>query len=295
MTGTIIESEKPISVFVGHECGQIPADRTACDHLVEQVPPEAVWGTRFFTVPLDVRESGERYRVGTVTDDNEVTVTCTTEGQMARQVKKETIQAGRGGPLNQYVEFDTVMDDEDGANPDYRRDFCCIETTKPATVMMYSNGHSVDEITIPEATGAQGDPFMLLVPPVAQYLNDYTVTTANSLRKGRFIGYISYALPVQFFDNSSSDQSALMINGTTFTPDSGYQPIFCSSGEVCGYGAYSGIPKGDHLVQYDKSEAAVNVYTYGIIRELSFAYPAGFEMEAIGGKQLLSIIAVHDH
>ena len=31
LTGTIIESDKPISVFVGHECGQIPADSTACD------------------------------------------------------------------------------------------------------------------------------------------------------------------------------------------------------------------------------------------------------------------------
>ena len=65
------------------------------------------------------------------------------------------------------------MDDEDGVNPNYRRDFCCIETTKPAVIMMYSKGHSVDEITIPDATGTQGDPFMLLVPPVAQYLNNY--------------------------------------------------------------------------------------------------------------------------
>ena len=66
LTGTIIESDKPISVFVGHECGQVPAGSTACDHLVEQVPPHTTWGTRFFTVPLDVRESGECYRVGTV-------------------------------------------------------------------------------------------------------------------------------------------------------------------------------------------------------------------------------------
>ena len=286
LTGTIIESDKPMSVFVGHECGQVPAGTTACDHLVEQVPPHATWGTRFFTVPLDVRESGERYRVGTVTDDNEVTVTCTTEGQMPRIVVQQTIQAGRDGPLNQFVEFDTVMDDEDGVNLDYRRDFCCIETTKPAIVMMYSKGHSVDEITIPDATGTQGDPFMLLVPPVAQYLNNYTITTAKSVRTG-FIGHISYSLPIQFFDNTPIDQAAFMINGTTFTPDSGYRPIFCANGEICGYGAYSEIPKGDHLVNYNMPGTAVNVFIYGFLREISFAYPAGFEMQAIGGKQLL--------
>ncbi|MCG8623105.1 MAG: IgGFc-binding protein, partial [Proteobacteria bacterium] len=76
LTGTIIESDKPISVFVGHECGQVPTGKTACDHLVEQIPPDTTWGTQFFTVPLDVRESGERYRVGTVVNDNQVTVTC---------------------------------------------------------------------------------------------------------------------------------------------------------------------------------------------------------------------------
>ena len=119
--------------------------------MVEQVPPDATWGTQFFTVPLDVRESGERYRVGTGSNDNLVTVTCTIEGQMPRIVKNETIHADRG--MQQYVEFDTIGDDRSGVNDDYRRDFCCIETSKPAIVMMYSKGHSVDEITLPGITG----------------------------------------------------------------------------------------------------------------------------------------------
>ena len=48
LTGTIIKSDKPISVFVGHECGQVPTGQMACDHLVEQIPPDATWGTQFF-------------------------------------------------------------------------------------------------------------------------------------------------------------------------------------------------------------------------------------------------------
>ena len=284
LTGTIIESDKPISVFVGHECGQVPDKATACDHLVEQVPPSATWGTQFFTVPLDVRESGEHFRVGTVTDDNQVTYTCTTEGQTTPSLQMtETIHSQRN--LKQYVEFDTISDDTDGITESYRRDFCCIETTKPAIVMMYSKGHSVDEITLTGVTGTQGDPFMLLVPPVSQYSNDYTATTAKQVRND-FIGHIGIALPAQFFDNSTIDRSAVTINGTTFTPESGYLGIYCSNGQVCAYGAYSGVPVGSHEVRYDMAGAGMNLFVYGFLREISFAYPAGFEMQAIGGKLL---------
>ena len=288
LTGTIIESDKPISVLVGHECGQVPEDMTACDHLIEQVPPDTTWGTQFFTVPLDVRESGERYKVGTVVDNNQVTVTCTTEGQTTPRLQMTRTLPSQDG--RNYMEFDTIGDDTNGVTPSYRRDFCCIETTKPAIVMMYSKGHSLDEITLPGVAGTQGDPFMLLVPPVSQYSNNYTVTTAKQVRTD-FSGHISFVIPIQFFDNSAisriySCQNALTINGTTFRPDSGYYPIFCSNNEICGYGAYSSLPVGDHQVSYNVSGAAMNLFVYGILREISFAYPAGFEMEAIGGKLL---------
>ena len=277
LTGTIIISNNPISVFVGHECGQVPGDITSCDHLVEQVPPDATWGTQFFTVPLDVRESGERYRIGTITDNNQVNITCTTEGQTVPRLQlTRTIQS------QNYVEFDTI-----GVNFDtfsYRRDFCCIETAEPAIVMMYSKGHSADEVNLPDLSGTQGDPFMLLVPPVSQYSNDYTVTTTAGQLETDFVGYISYALPSRYFDNSIVSRNALMINETVFAPVSGYHPIYCSNGEICGFGAYSRLPLGDHEVTYNISGAAMMLYVYGIQREISFGCPAGFEMQAIGGR-----------
>ena len=281
LTGTIVMSNKPISVFVGHECGQIPGDVTGCDHLVEQVPPDATWGTQFFTAPLDVRESGERYRVGTVSDNNQVTVTCTLEGQRTPHLQMtRTLQSQLG---QNYFEFDTIGDNTNGVTPSYRRDFCCIETTKPAIVMMYSKGHSVDEIILQGINGTQGDPFMLLVPPVSQYSNDYTVTTAKQVRTD-FIGYISFTIPIQFFDNSTCFHKALTVNETTFMPDSGYYPIVCSNNQTCGYGAYSGLPVGDHQLSYKVPRAAMSLFVYGFFREISFAYPAGFEMQPIGGK-----------
>ena len=283
LTGTIITSNKPLSVFVGHECAFIPTTSTACDHFVEQIPPDTTWGTQFFTAPLDLRESGERYRVGTVTDNNRVVVTCTTEGQVPRMLKNETINTARGINLRQWVEFDTVGDDANGITEGYRRDFCCIETSKPAVVMMYGKGHSVDEVTLPGLFGSLGDPFMSLVPPVSQYSNNYTITSATEVRSN-IKGYISYAIPVQFFNNTAADRSAFLINGTTHIPSSGYQPIYCSNEEICGYGAYTDLPAGNHLVEYNKLGATVNLLVYGFLGEYSFGYPAGFELEGIGGK-----------
>ena len=283
LTGTIIISNNPISVFVGHECGQVPGDITSCDHLVEQVPPDATWGTQFFTVPLDVRESGERYRIGTITDNNQVNITCTTEGQTVPHLQR-TVTI-RSQPVGQnYVQFDTIGDNTFGVTFGYRRDFCCIETAKPAIVMMYSKGQSVDEITLPGFPGFQGDSFMLLVPPVSQYSNDYTVTTTARQLGTDFVGYIGYALPSRYFDNSIVSRNALMINETVFAPVSGYHPIYCSNGEICGFGAYSRLPLGDHEVTYNISGAAMMLYVYGIQREISFGSPAGFEMQAIGGR-----------
>jgi hypothetical protein len=38
LTGTLITSDQPISVFGGHRAN-IPQGHTFCDHLVEQLPP----------------------------------------------------------------------------------------------------------------------------------------------------------------------------------------------------------------------------------------------------------------
>ena len=48
LTGTRIISSKPLSVFSGSECANVPQGIGACDHLVEQVPPTVTWGLKLF-------------------------------------------------------------------------------------------------------------------------------------------------------------------------------------------------------------------------------------------------------
>ena len=53
VTGTSIQSTKPVAVFAGNQCANIPdASTFACDHVVEQIPPTSEWGRSFVTAPL---------------------------------------------------------------------------------------------------------------------------------------------------------------------------------------------------------------------------------------------------
>ena len=288
----MITSNAPLAIFVGHECGQVPSDITACDHLVEQVPPHATFGTTFFALPFALRESGDIFRVGSVVDDNEVVITCTRRTSMG----VATVNMLPAVMINEgeYHEFRTFskLDQSDLSSADYRRDFCCIETSKPAIVMQYSLGHSADLVNVVEALGQQGDPAMSLVSPVTQYSNNVLLATTDQVR-ATFRGYMSWAISSEFFNPAQTgDPNNFLINDTAFLPplrhelgSQEYVPIVCQSGEVCGYGAFSPLAPGTATARYTSERepnAAVYISVYGVLRETSFAYPAGYECEPIG-------------
>jgi hypothetical protein len=50
-TGTSIDSDRPVAVFSGHECANVPFDRRACDHLEEQLLPVGALGRSYLFAP----------------------------------------------------------------------------------------------------------------------------------------------------------------------------------------------------------------------------------------------------
>jgi len=54
LTGTKIITDKPVSVFSGHECGYGPYGSyyNGCDYFVEQIPPTIYWGKEYYITPL---------------------------------------------------------------------------------------------------------------------------------------------------------------------------------------------------------------------------------------------------
>lgn len=171
LTGSIIQSDKPIAVFGGHQCANIPNGNTlACDHIVEQLTPTSTWGQAFLTVPLATRINGDTFRILAAQNSTEVRI----NGSLV-------VTLNRG----QFYEQIIVGQSE-------------ITTTKPVLVAQYSNGTTFDGVT--------SDPFETLIPPKEQFLAGYTVTTPAS---GFSINFINIVAPNAIVGTINLDGSAI--------------------------------------------------------------------------------------
>jgi hypothetical protein len=147
LTGTLIESSRPIAVFGSNKCANIPdANYTFCDHLVEQMPPVSTWGREALTVPLATRVGGDTFRI--VADQDGTAVEL--EG-----AAPESFMLNAGEFAERLL---------DGS---YR-----ISSDAPILVAQYSNSTSFDGVT--------SDPFMMLIPSSEQFLDSYTFATPAS-------------------------------------------------------------------------------------------------------------------
>jgi len=145
-TGSLVVSDKPVSVFGGNQCTQVPTGTTFCDHLVEQIPPTSSWGQSFVTVPLATRTAGDIFRI------------------MAQQnATQVSINGAVAANLNAGQFFETSL-----SSLSYNR----ITSDKPVLVGQYSKGTAADGVT--------SDPFFALVPPDEQFLANYVISAGTS-------------------------------------------------------------------------------------------------------------------
>ncbi|MDR1513967.1 MAG: IgGFc-binding protein, partial [Propionibacteriaceae bacterium] len=136
-TGTLVESDKPVSVFGGAQCASVPRSNVgACDHLVEQMMPTSTWGKTFVTFPLSTSMRGDRFRIVADEDATKVQVQLLNTPPVT-----ETLDAG------EYYEFTTSEPTE-------------IVADKPISVAQYYSDYST--------SNHPADPFMVLVSPQEQ-------------------------------------------------------------------------------------------------------------------------------
>jgi hypothetical protein len=155
LSGTIVSSDKPVGVFGGHLCANVPLGVPFCDHVVEQIPASDTWGESFVTMPLAQRLNGDTFRFLASTADTEVRINGTLVATLDRGEVHEQIVSGAAD----------------------------IEATKPILVAQYSNGTNFDGVT--------SDPFMMLIPPSEQFLADYTITTPAVVFQTNFVNVVA--------------------------------------------------------------------------------------------------------
>ena len=75
-TGTKIIANHPVSVFSGAKCVAVSDTMTksSADHLVEQMIPVSMWGTKFVTISTPGRDIGDYFRIIASEDSTTISV-----------------------------------------------------------------------------------------------------------------------------------------------------------------------------------------------------------------------------
>jgi hypothetical protein len=140
LTGSIIKSNKKISVFSGHQCAYVPSTIMACNHLVEQMPPVPSWGKHFY---LGILKTRSNYTFRVLANENDTRV---------------FIDAKLIRILNAGEYWDSTVSNN-----------IQLTASKPILVAQYSQGFKNGDLI--------GDPMMILVSPTQQFLNEYRFAT----------------------------------------------------------------------------------------------------------------------
>jgi hypothetical protein len=157
LTGSLVESDKPVAVFSGHNCAYVPDPSIkACNLLVEQMPPISTWGREYYVGTFSSRSSSV------------VRVVASEEGTHVVENGREVAVLAPG----QFYE-----------NRDQRAPLA-IMADHPVLVVQFSKGFDNGDNL--------GDPMMMVIAPVSQYNSSYRFATPLS---GSWHNFVNVVVP----------------------------------------------------------------------------------------------------
>jgi IgGFc binding protein len=236
MTGTLVTSDKPVAVFSGHRCADVPSGVGYCDYLVEQVPDISLWGKTFHTSPFSGRS---RYTVRVIASQNGTTFTTIPSGLVSN-----TLNAG------QFA--DIVMT---GAGE--------IVSNNPVLMAQFMRGYD-DETVV---TNKKGDPSMVLITPAEMGMTDATFGVYGLKgTKGAYMNVVTEtaALATMMLDNVAVDSALFTPSGGTSIYSVGTIPVAAGAHSLTGT-----VPFSAFVYDYGISLNAVS-YAYPVASKLSF-------------------------
>ena len=151
LTSTHILCDKPVAVFSGHECGNIPANVPSCDHMVEQIPPTATWGREFYTISF-LPLARDSFKAISLKENNTIRWICSDSS--SELVGSSSMDLPAAGAI---AEFEI---------PSNR--LCRFTSDYPVLLVQFSISGEADNNIF-------ADPFMTIIPPVEQYRSSYVL------------------------------------------------------------------------------------------------------------------------
>lgn len=270
LTGSIVSSDKPVAVFGGADCTFKPYNKFACDHIEEQMMPFETWGKAYVgvrTAPYkdsrgnlipESSRSPDYWRVvagcgkascpnGTRVTINPSPASYIQSGLCSGNVcTLPPIDATTGNQTAPWVEFT------------HRSDFVAT-ADQPIMLAQYFSGSNAN------AGSDEGDPSMVLTPPVEQWRMSYNVVTSNTYKSN----YLLIA--------TQSTAPNIEIDGKALTPAN--FPGMTSNSLAGGFTVYRVPVPGKSLTVTGTSRFGVVVA--GFDSYVSYGYPGGLDLMKI--------------
>ena len=276
LTGSPIESNKPVGVFGGAECSYVPSSYAACDILRQQIPPLTQWGSEYALVPFRPRIEA----AGGVAARELVPWRLVGAVDGTRLTYDPVIPAGAPEWLSagEVVTFVSdalvVVKSQDAAHPFYAGVFMTGATF---------NGTQTSGVGTSVSSETLGDPDFVNIAPSDQFLDHY----------------------VFFADTTYPDTSVTIVRRKT---DSGFHPVTLGcAGEVTGFQplgtageyefAWLDLTKGSFPERFAngtcgygrheaRSDGPFSVTVWGMARYASYGYAGG-----VGSRPINQVVA----
>ena len=253
LTGTKVESNKPISVYSGHTCGHIPTRQCCCDFVGEQLPPVASWGNKFLVQSFYNRPSGYILKLVGSQDDTSVSISC-----------------------YKSRDYSLLLQEGDVLSQNITQTSCYINSTKPILVAQFMMGRSTDK----NITGNYSDPAMTIIPPLHHYTNNATSFPLITL-------FQNIAEFVNLAVLAGSDSSQIRLNGKLLPSlSSSSWKHYDSSSSVYGYyffDTYKLTDIGEISVWSDNYNDKIAAMVYGMILYSGYSYAGKLNLKPFGG------------
>ena len=239
LTGTRIITDKPVSVFSGHECGYVPSLSSGyCDHLIEQIPPTTYWGKTYYIAPLQGR-SGYTIRVLASYNSTEVITDCNNTRN------SYTINAGNSFTVTQQY-------------------YCVIHSNKEILVAQYSPGYGYDRRT--------GDPMMMLVPATVRYSNEINLSTISS-------GYSNYINIIVLKEYYQPSMMYWITGGVKRSLQSQSWNTITFNQVTEAYYTQLSVSNGPVTIMHTTTNALMSAVVYGFEYDKAYGHPGGFSVQ----------------
>ena len=240
LSGTKIVTDKPVSVFSGHRCANVPWNVVACSHLIEQLPPTALWGEVYYIVPLADKRS---YTIKVLAAYNHTIVNMF---------------------CNSTIELFTLNEREFVNKTSQTKEYCAVYSNKEVLVVQFSHGGAEDN--------RYGDPVMTLVPATNHYLSTFEFSTIRNPVRSGYNHYVNIIVMEQYYQ---PNMIFLIAGGVKRSLATQQWVSIQVNNTIEAYATQVTIPEGVAQVFHTDTSAQMMTIVYGFTRHDGYGHIGG--------------------